>query len=121
MQEKKKIVWKKCSRCDFLQHPSHLRCLNCKNNEFNFIESTDNCTLFTYTILNAPPSEFWDKKRYALGVVEFENGIKALGQITTTQNLTIGMRLKLFYTKICEDMDGKEIFSFVFQPYDSAS
>ena len=116
MQEKKKITWIKCSRCDFLQHPSHLRCLNCKNNEFNFIESTDNCTLFTYTILNAPPSEFWDKKRYALGVVEFENGIKVLGQLTKNDDLKIGMPLKPIYTKICENLDGKEVYSYIFEP-----
>lgn len=121
MEVKNKITWKKCKKCEFLQHTSHLRCLKCKSNEFSVIESTEICTLHTYTILKAPPSEFWDKKSYTLGVVEFENGIKALGQIITTQNLAIGMKLKLFYTKICEDMDGKEVFSFVFQPYDSAS
>ena len=121
MTLEEKIEWKKCLNCGYLQHKSHLRCLNCKNNQFQLVEAYGRCTLITFTILNAPPAEFRYKKSYALGVVEFENGIKALGQITTTQNLTIGMRLKLFYTKICEDMDGKEIFSFVFQPYDSAS
>ena len=121
MEVKHKIKWIKCTKCEFLQHPSHLRCLNCKNTKFNFIESTEKCTLLTYTILRAPPSEFRDRESYALGIVEFENGIRALGQITTDQKLVIGMKLRLAFKKICENMDGKEIFSFVFQPYDSAS
>ena len=116
MEVKDKIKWKKCNRCEFLQHPSHLRCLNCKNDEFTFIESTGNCTLFTYTITKAPPSEFWDKKSYALGIVEFENGIKALGQLVTQENLRIGISLKPIYKKICDNLDGREVYSYIFAP-----
>lgn len=116
MSHGEELEWKKCSACDFLQHKSHLRCLRCKHDRFNTISTTGTCKLVTYTILKAPPAEFRDKSSYALGIVQFSNGIKALGQITTEANLVIGMELKPFYTKICDNLDGKEVFAYVFQP-----
>ena len=111
-----KIIWKKCKNCGFLQHNTHLRCLKCKNKKFENIEATGSCRLLTYTILKAPPAEFHNKSSYTLGVVEFENGIKALGQISSQDNLKTGMRLKPVYQKICENLDGKEIHAYVFEP-----
>ncbi|MFX1243030.1 MAG: Zn-ribbon domain-containing OB-fold protein [Promethearchaeota archaeon] len=116
MENKEKLSWKKCIKCGFLQHNSHIRCLNCKNETFKIIEASGTCKLNTFTILNAPPAEFRSKNSYALGVVEFENGVKALGQITTQENLRIGMKLKPVYKKICDNLDGKEIYAFIFKP-----
>ena len=111
-----KIIWKKCKNCGFLQHNTHLRCLKCRNDTFEEIEAAGLCTLLTYTVLKAPPIEFRDKTSYALGIVEFENGVKGLGQITTQDNLKIGMTLKPLYRKICENLDGKQVFTYVFEP-----
>jgi len=116
MNREKKIRWKICSECNYKQHESHLRCLNCKNDKFRILDAAGQCKLITYTILNSPPAEFRDKNHYALGVVEFENGIKALGQITTTKNLYIGMKLNPIYKKICDNLNGKEIYAYVFEP-----
>jgi len=116
MNNKVKIEWKKCDNCGFLQHKSHLRCLNCRNDKFTLIEASGECKLITFTILNAPPAEFRDQKSYALGIVEFENDIKALGQITTQENLSIGMRLKPIYKKICNNLDGNEVYTYIFEP-----
>ncbi len=59
--------------------------------------------------------EFRDKKSYTLGVVQFENGIKVLGQIESNDDLKIGMKLVPVYKKICNNLDGKEINGFVFK------
>ena len=66
--------------------------------------------------MTAPPAEFRDQESYALGLVEFENGIKAIGQITSQNNLTTGMKLKPVYKKICNNLDGKEVYTYVFEP-----
>ena len=87
------IKWKKCNSCEYLQHNSHLRCLRCKHEDFTVLSATGKCILISYTILKATPLEFRDQSSYALGIVEFENGIKALGQITT-QDLKTGIELK---------------------------
>ncbi|MHA1752487.1 MAG: Zn-ribbon domain-containing OB-fold protein [Candidatus Helarchaeota archaeon] len=111
-----KIEWIKCNKCGFIQYKSHLRCIKCKNNKFEKINVVGTPTLISYTILYAPPMEFRDKKSYALGIVEFENGIKALGQISSQKGLQIGMKLKPKFEKICDDLDGKEIYTYIFVP-----
>ena len=111
-----KIVWHKCKKCGKLQYPTHIRCLNCKNRGFEEIEVSGEGILLTYTILKAPPKEFRDKESYALGIVEFPDGIKALGQVTTKEDLKIGMKLKAKYQKICDNLDDKEIKGFIFEP-----
>lgn len=116
MNFEEKIEWKKCKKCGFLQHQTHLRCLKCKGDKFESIASSGTCKLLTYTILKAPPMEFRDRNSYTLGVVEFENGVKALGQLTTKENLSIGMLFEPIYQKICDNLDGKEVNGFVFKP-----
>jgi len=110
------ITWKKCKKCGKLQHLDHLRCLQCKNTEFDTIQSSGECILLTYTILKAPPAEFRDKKAYALGIVEFSNGIRALGQITTTENLKVGMKLKPIFGKLTDNLDGQPVSGILYQP-----
>ncbi len=110
------IEWKKCEKCGFLQHPTHLRCLRCKSQKFTPLRNEGEAKLITYTILTAPPAEFRKKNSYALGVVEFENGIKALGQIENEGNLVLGMKMSAFQKKICENLDGQEVIDYVFKP-----
>ncbi|MFX0082681.1 MAG: Zn-ribbon domain-containing OB-fold protein [Candidatus Hodarchaeota archaeon] len=116
MEKVEKETWIKCKNCGYLQHKSHIRCLKCKNSTFENINASGTCKLLTFTILKAPPAEFRKNSSYALGVVEFENGVKALGQLTIQENLKTGMELKPIYTKICDDLDGKEIYNYVFSP-----
>ena len=87
MSNEDKIEWKKCNKCGFLQYPTHLRCLKCRSKDFIPTETSGACKLLSYTILNAPPAEFRDRENLILGIVEFENGIRALGQLTSKENL----------------------------------
>ncbi|TFG21963.1 MAG: hypothetical protein EU529_11960 [Promethearchaeota archaeon] len=116
MNSKERIEWKKCNNCGFLQYPTHLRCLKCKSKDFILVETSSVCNLLSYTILNAPPAEFRNQKSLALGIVEFENGIRALGQISSKEDLEIGMKLKPIYKKICENLDGSEVYTHIFEP-----
>ena len=86
MNTEENIVWSKCKNCGLLQHSTHIRCLKCKNDDFEKVEALGTCKLLTNSILKAPPAEFRDKTSYALGVVEFKNGVKVLGQIMTQEN-----------------------------------
>lgn len=116
MQNIEKIEWIKCTRCGFLQYKQHLRCLKCKNTAFEIIEAKGNPRLITYTILTAPPIEFWNQKPYAIGIVEFENGIKSMGQIINFDNLETGILVKPIFKKVCNNLNGKEIHTYVFEP-----
>jgi len=114
MTFKRKIKAIKCLKCGLMQHESHLRCLNCRSEKFELIEASEQCRLLTFTILTAVPSEFIESKPYALGIVEFENGVRALGQISSQEDLKIGMRLRTIPNTI--QMDGKQIDTYFFEP-----
>ncbi len=108
------MEWKKCKKCGTIQDKSHLRCFKCKGSAFELINASGKATLLTYTILTAPPKEYIGRKSYALGMVAFENGVKALGQLRTERNLKIGMEMEMNYEKIC--FDGQEIYAHIFYP-----
>lgn len=110
------IEWKKCQKCEFLQHSSHIRCLNCKHDEFDKVKATGNAKLLNYTILKAPPAEYRDKPHYTLGVLEFENGIKVLGQIDSNDQVKTGIMMRPVYRKISNNLDGKEVYDYTFEP-----
>ncbi|MFX1269827.1 MAG: Zn-ribbon domain-containing OB-fold protein [Promethearchaeota archaeon] len=116
MNNEEILEWRKCNNCGFLQYKTHLRCLKCKSDNFSIVEASGQGKLLTFTILTAPPAEFRDHGSYALGLIEFENRIKAIGQITTQNNLKIGMKLKAVHKKICNNLDGKEVNAYVFEP-----
>ncbi|MFW9948090.1 MAG: Zn-ribbon domain-containing OB-fold protein [Candidatus Odinarchaeota archaeon] len=116
MNNEEIIEWKKCNNCGFLQYKTHLRCLKCKFDKFSTIKASGQGKLLTFTILTAPPTEFRDQESYALGLLEFENGIKVIGQITSQKNLKTGMKLRPVYKKICNNLDGNEVYTHVFEP-----
>jgi hypothetical protein len=110
--EKIKVI--KCLKCGLLQHESHLRCLNCKSDDFKILVASGQAKLITFTILTAVPSQFLEKKPYALGIVEFENGVRALGQIDSQKSLKVGMNLKAIPSTVY--IDGKQIDTYRFEP-----
>jgi uncharacterized OB-fold protein len=87
----KTITAYKCKNCGQVMFPRHERCLNCNQRDFEQIEPSERGKLLTYTVVNELP---WgiDERGRILGVVEFDNGIKALGLINA-DNVKIGMQL----------------------------
>jgi uncharacterized OB-fold protein len=81
----------KCKNCGYVMYPKHDRCLNCNQRDFEQIEPSKQGTLLTYTVINELP---WgiDERGRTLGVVEFDNGIRALGLIKADK-VKIGMKL----------------------------
>ncbi|MFC1879073.1 Zn-ribbon domain-containing OB-fold protein [Chloroflexota bacterium] len=89
----KTITAYKCVQCGHVMYPKHLRCLSCGAREFDQIEPQGKGKLLTYTVVNELP---WgiDERGRILGVVEFENGVKALG-LVFADKVKIGMKLNV--------------------------
>jgi len=82
----------KCKKCGKIHYPFHDRCMACKGREFETIKPQGNANLITYTqIFNLPWG--FDQRFLIIGVAEFENGVKAMGQINASSldELKIGM------------------------------
>ena len=111
MQER--MVGFKCKGCGRLHYPRHARCLSCKGVDFEEVELGDECKLLTYTKLYALP-EGIEMPPLLLGIVEFPNGVRILGQLTG-DDIEIGMRLRPRWGKL-RKLGEKDIYGFKFEP-----
>jgi uncharacterized OB-fold protein len=102
----------KCKDCGHVMYPHHYRCLNCNGREFKEIAPTIKGRLLTYTIVDQLP---WgiDERGRVLGVVEFDNGVKALGVIKTTRP-RIGMRLRRSWEPV-RVISGENVYGLTFR------
>jgi uncharacterized OB-fold protein len=109
----KTVTAYRCIACNCVMYPHHFRCLNCGERDFEVIEPQGKATLITYTILNELP---WgiDERGRVLGVVEFENHIKAFGLIQS-KNPKIGMKLEAGWSPV-RVIGGEKIFGLTFKP-----
>jgi uncharacterized OB-fold protein len=89
-----KITAYKCKKCGRVHYPKHERCLSCKHREFEEIEPEGQAKLLAYTqIFNLPWG--FDERFLIIGVAEFKNGVKAMGQIKadSLDGIKTGMKL----------------------------
>jgi uncharacterized OB-fold protein len=109
----KTITAYKCKKCGHIMYPNHLRCLNCNEREFEEIAPSANGKLLTYTIVEQLP---WgiDERGRVLGVVEFDNGVKALGMILT-DDPKLGMKLRVEWEAV-RVIGGESVYGLTFQP-----
>ena len=84
----------KCKKCGKLHYPFHDRCLACKGREFDPVKPQGKAKLLTFTRIYNLPWGF-DQRYLTIGVVEFENGVRAMGRIDADEKypLQTGMWL----------------------------
>jgi uncharacterized OB-fold protein len=102
----------KCKSCGLLMFPGHFRCLNCGGREFEQIAPSEKGKLVTYTeIWNLP----WgiDERSRLIGVVQFENGVKAMG-LLRAEKPKLGMKLKAGWDLV-RVIDGEEVYGLAFE------
>ena len=84
----------KCKKCGKLHHPRYVVCQNpdCDGREFTQEPLGGKCKLLTWTrVYNLP--EGYMQPWLHFGVVEFENGVRATGQIGFDDGIESGMEL----------------------------
>jgi uncharacterized protein len=111
-----KITAYKCKKCGRVHYPKHERCLDCNHREFEPIEPEGNAKLLAYTqIFNLPWG--FDERFLIFGVAQFENGVKAMGQIKadSIDGLKTGMVLKPGWGPI-RYRHGEPVYGLTFEP-----
>jgi uncharacterized protein len=110
------IVAFKCKKCGKLHYPFHDRCLACKNREFERVKAQGMAKLLTFTRIYNLPWGF-DQRYLVIGVVEFENGVKAMGQIAVDEqyDLKTGMTLQPEWAPIRVQY-GENVYGLVLEP-----
>ncbi len=110
------LVAYKCKSCGKIHFPFHDRCLACKGREFDTLKPQGKAKLLTFTqIFNLPWG--FDQRFLFIGVAEFENGIKAMGQIkaTSPDELKLGMWLKPRWESV-RVQQGEHVYGLLFEP-----
>lgn len=110
------ITGYKCVKCGKIHYPFHDRCIVCKGREFEEIKAEGNARLITYTqIFNLPWG--YDQRYLVVGVVEFENCIKAMGQIkvASANVLKTGMILKPTWEPV-RTISGEKHYGLMLEP-----
>ena len=102
----------RCKDCNRLHYPRHARCLSCKGTDFEEVELGNECKLLTYTKLYVLP-EGIKMSPLLLGIVEFPNGVRALGQLTG-DDIKVGLRLRPRWGKL-RTLGEKDIYGFRFE------
>jgi uncharacterized OB-fold protein len=103
----------KCGTCGRLMQPKHYRCLSCNGREFEEISVQGDCKLVTFTdVWNLP----WgiDERSRLIGIVEFENGLRAMGRIKAAE-ARIGMKLKASWEPV-RVIHGEEVYGLTLTP-----
>ena len=103
----------KCVQCGYVMYPEHLRCLSCGGREFEQITPEGAAKLLTFTVVNELP---WgiDERGRVLGIVEFENQVKALGLIEADEP-KIGMKLEASWAPV-RVIGGQKTHGLVLSP-----
>ena len=91
-----KLMAGRCFQCGKIHLPPRPLCDNCHSQEFTWMEVNGKGKLLTYTVINVAPVQFQALAPYAVGIVEFESGLRIPGMIQVAQEaLKIGMDLVL--------------------------
>jgi len=116
MKKKLEIVAYKCKKCGKLHYPYHDRCLKCMNREFDEVEPQGIAKLLTFTRIYNLPWGF-DERYLTIGVVEFENGIRAMGRIKADEKFALktGMKMQPTWEPI-RIQYGESVYGLTLEP-----
>jgi uncharacterized protein len=106
----------RCQKCGRIHYPYHDRCLDCKGREFEPLKPKGNARLLTYTVIYNLPWGF-DQRFLILGVAEFENKVKAMGQIKadSIDALKLGMQVRPTWEPV-RVQAGEDVYGLKFEP-----
>jgi uncharacterized OB-fold protein len=115
-----RLIGSHCKGCGKNYFPPREICPDCysngKDSVLEPLTFSDGGTLYSFSIVRVAPKRF--ATPYGLGYVDYPEGVRVLGQITTAEpnDLKIGMKMKAEIGKIAVDEQGNEVYSYKFRP-----
>jgi len=93
-----RLVGSRCTACGATAFPPRADCAACMSPDFEYAEVSGRGTLHTFTTIAAAPDGFEHLAPYVLGLVDLEDGGRALawiGETVRPEEIAIGMPLQL--------------------------
>jgi uncharacterized OB-fold protein len=113
-----RLMGSKCKECGTMSFPPRADCENCMSGEFEFVEMSGKARLHTYTKIVTAPTGFEDVAPYIVGVVDLEEGGRALAWIGETieeEKIKIGMELQVV-PQIFEELEDIKVYYSLEKP-----
>jgi uncharacterized OB-fold protein len=106
----------KCKKCGRIHYPFHDRCLTCRSREFVEMKPEGDAKLLSYTAIFNLPWGF-EQRFLIIGIAEFENKVKAMGQIEadSVDRLRVGMKMKVNWEPVRVQY-GENVYGLKFKP-----
>ena len=123
MTDDPRLIVSKCKVCGAVAFPARPFCPNpaCKKVRENVekVELSKTGTLYSYAIqvYPTPPPFKYEKDKFAVGIVDFPEGLRVWGILTRMENLKIGMKVETTLGRLYED-DQNEYLTWMWKPID---
>jgi uncharacterized OB-fold protein len=112
------LMGSRCKACGATSFPPRADCERCMSGDFEFYEVSGRAKLQTYTKIVAAPTGFEDLSPYVVGVVDLEEGGKALawlGESIAEDDIEIGMDLQVV-PRIFEELEEIKVYYSLERP-----
>jgi uncharacterized OB-fold protein len=112
------LMASRCKKCGATSFPPRADCEACMSGDFEFTEVTGKATVNTFTKIVAAPTGFEDVAPYIVGVVDLEEGGRALawfGESIKEDDVEIGMDVQIV-PQIFEELEEIKVYYSLEQP-----
>jgi uncharacterized OB-fold protein len=113
-----RFMGSKCKKCGATSFPPRADCEACMSGDFEFFEMTGKAKLHTFTKIVAAPTGFEELAPYIVGVVDLEEGGRALawfGETIKEEEINIGMELQMV-PQIFEELEDIKVYYSLEKP-----
>ena len=109
------LLASKCRSCGRIFFPKKNHCFDCFSHDMEQVMLRGSSKLYTFTIVRMPAEHY--AAPYAIGWVEFPEGVRVFGQIRAweRQPLKIGMEMKLVIDTLWQEKE-KQVIGYKFEP-----
>ena len=122
--EEPRLISSRCKSCGHYFFPKTFTCYNpnCKNKEVEEALLSRRGKLWSYTVVHYPPPPPFVPADpfvpFAIGEVEFPEGLKVFGMMTgcEPEDLTMNMDVEVVAEKLYEDEEGNEVVGWKLRP-----
>jgi uncharacterized OB-fold protein len=112
------LMGTRCKKCGATSFPPRADCEECMSGEFEFIEMSGKAQLHTFTKVVAAPTGFEDVAPYIVGVVDLDEGGRALawfGETIGENEIEIGMDLQIV-PRVFEELEDIKVYYSLEKP-----
>ena len=117
------LIGTACNQCGAHFFGSLVFCQSCSSSDMRSVELSKTGSLYSYTIVRAPPAGWQGDVPYALGQVQTEEGPHVISEIVDTpfDEIRVGMELELTAAVGGQDSKGNDLIVYKWKRPDTAA